>query len=237
MRPGRYLLVVDPIVSKKRLTKVLMDGGSGLNILYVNTINAMRIPRSELHPAGSLFHGVISAAQVYPLGQIDLPVMFGNQANFHSEVLTFEVVDFPASYHAILGQPCYAKFMAIPNYTYLKLKMPRLNNIITVGSAFSHAFMCDNEHFELATAVINSSELPWLGESSTLAIPDCNKPNSSTAFRPLEETKAVGIDPTDPTKMVRIETQLLAVDRISSAVLRGVSHEGRLFGREACDQE
>ena len=29
------------------------------------------------------------------------------------------------------------------------------------------------------------------------------------AFRSLEETKAVGIDPTDPTKTVRIETQLL----------------------------
>ena len=27
------------------------------------------------------------------------------------------------------------------------------------------------------------------------------------------------------------------VDRISSAVLRGVSHEGRLIGRETCDQE
>ena len=29
--PGRYTLVVDPIVGPKRLTKVLMDGGSGLN--------------------------------------------------------------------------------------------------------------------------------------------------------------------------------------------------------------
>ena len=48
----------------------------------------------------------------------------------------------------------------IPNYTYLKLKMPGPNDIITVSSAFSHAFMCDREHFELATAVINSSELP-----------------------------------------------------------------------------
>ena len=27
------------------------------------------------------------------------------------------------------------------------------------------------------------------------------------------------------------------VDRILSAVFRGVSHEGRLIGREACDQE
>ena len=50
--------------------------------------------------------------------------------------------------------------MAIPNYTYLKLKMPGPNDVITVGSAFSHAFTCDREHFELATAVINSTELP-----------------------------------------------------------------------------
>ena len=100
-----------------------MDGASGLNILYVDTLDAMRIPRSELHPASSPFHGVILGAQAYPLGQIDLPVTFGNRVNFRLEVLTFEVVDFPRSYHAILGQPCYAKFMVIPNYTYLKLKM------------------------------------------------------------------------------------------------------------------
>ena len=103
---------------------------------------------------------MIQGAQAYPLGQIDLPVTFGNRPNFRSEVLTFEVVDFPGSYHAMLGRPCYAKFKAIPNYTYLKLKMPRPNNVIIVSSAFSHAFMCDREHFKLATTVINSSELP-----------------------------------------------------------------------------
>ena len=58
-------------------------------------------------------------------------------------MLTFEVVDFPGSYHAILGRPCYAKFMVVPNYTYLKLKMPGPNGVITVGSTFSHAYTCD----------------------------------------------------------------------------------------------
>ena len=100
--------------------------------------------------------------------------------------------------------------MAIPNYTYLKLKMLGPNSVITVSSAFLHTFTCDREHYELATVVVNSSELLWLGESSTPAVPDCNKPTSSTAFRPLEETKAVAIDPTNPTKTVQIGTQLLA---------------------------
>ena len=136
--------------------------------------------------------------------------MFGNQANFCLEVITFEVMDFPGSYHTILGRPCYAKFMVIPNYTYLKLKMSGPNDVITVSSAFSHTFACDREHYELATAVVNSSELPRLGESSAPVVPHCNKPTSSMAFRPLEETKVVGVNPTDPAKTVRIGTQLPA---------------------------
>ena len=96
--------------------------------------------------------------------------------------------------------------MAIPNYTYLKLKMLGPNGVITVGSTFSHTYTCDHEHYELATAVINSAELPQLRNSSIPAVPDCNKPTFLTAFHPIEETKVVGIDPTDPTKTVRIRT-------------------------------
>ena len=43
--PGRYSLVVDPIVGPKWLTKVLMDGGSGLNIMYTETLDAMGVDR------------------------------------------------------------------------------------------------------------------------------------------------------------------------------------------------
>ena len=56
-RLGRYPLFIDPIIRKKCLTKVLMDEGSGLNILYIDTLDAMRIPRSELRLAGSPFTG------------------------------------------------------------------------------------------------------------------------------------------------------------------------------------
>ena len=77
-----------------------------------------------------------------------------------------------------------------------------------MGSTFSHAYTCDREHYEIATTVINSTELLELRNSSTLVVPDCNEMTSSSAFHPTEETKAVGIDPADPTKTVRIETKL-----------------------------
>ena len=65
-------------------------------------------------PVDSPFHGVILGAQAYLLGQIDLPVMFGNRANFCSEVLTFEVVDFLGSYHAILGAAMLCQVLSDP---------------------------------------------------------------------------------------------------------------------------
>jgi hypothetical protein len=39
--PGKYPLVVDPVIDNIRLTKVLMDGGSSLNIIYVETLGLL----------------------------------------------------------------------------------------------------------------------------------------------------------------------------------------------------
>ena len=52
------------------------------------------------------------------------------------ETLTFEVVGFPGTFYAILGHPCYAKFIAVPNYTYLKMKMPGPYGVITISTSF-----------------------------------------------------------------------------------------------------
>jgi hypothetical protein len=47
-------------------------------------------------------------------------------------MLAFEVVDFSGPYHIIMGWPCYVKFMAIPSYAYLKIKIPGPVGVITV---------------------------------------------------------------------------------------------------------
>jgi hypothetical protein len=115
--PGVYPLVVDPIIANTRLTKVLMDGGSSLNIIYAQTLDLLGIKRTHLRPSIGGFHGVVLGKRAEPVGQIDLPICFGSPSNFRKETLTFEVVGFHETYHAILWRPCYAKFMAVPNYT------------------------------------------------------------------------------------------------------------------------
>jgi hypothetical protein len=121
--PGRYPLVVDPVIGNSRLTKVLMDGGSSLNIIYAETLGLLGIDLSTIWAGAAPFHRIVPDKRILPLGQLDLPVCFETPSNFRRETLTFEVVGFRGTYHAVLGRPCYAKFMVVPNYTYLKLKM------------------------------------------------------------------------------------------------------------------
>ena len=171
-----------------------MDEGSGLNILYIDTLDAMRIPQSELCPVSSPFHSVISGMQAHPLGQIDLPIMFGDRASFCLEVLTFEVVDFLGSYHAILGWPCYAKFMAIPNYTYLKLKMPGPNGNITIGSTYENAYDSDVKCVEYAKALVEAETLIINLDRLGSEAPDSKR--RARTFEPAEAVKLVPVDPT-----------------------------------------
>jgi hypothetical protein len=146
-QPGSYPLVVAPLFKSRRIHKVLMDGGSGINMLYASTLDEMGIPRSVLRPSTAPFHGAVPGIEALPLGKIDLPITFGDVRNFRIETLTFEVVEFSGTYHAILGRPAYAKFMAVPNYTYLKLKIPRPKGIITIGPTYQRAYECNAECF------------------------------------------------------------------------------------------
>jgi hypothetical protein len=62
-----------------------------------------------------------------------LPVTFGeSQDNYRTEYIKFEVADFETSYHAILGRLAIAKFMAVPHYTYLVLKMPSPAGVLSL---------------------------------------------------------------------------------------------------------
>jgi hypothetical protein len=67
-RLGSYPLVVDPIIGNKRLIKMLMDGGSSLNILYVEILDAMGISRSKLRASVFPFLGIVAGMRAYPQG-------------------------------------------------------------------------------------------------------------------------------------------------------------------------
>jgi hypothetical protein len=86
--------------------------------------------------------------------------------------------------------------MAIPNYTYLKLKMPGPNGVITIGPSYEHAYECDVECVEHDEAVLELAILAADLDGLANAIPDpkCH----AGSFEPAEDVKLVPLDPADP---------------------------------------
>ena len=100
--------------------------------------------------------------------------------------------------------------MAVPNYTYLKLKLPGPNGVITVSGSFEQAYVSSRKYNDLATTAANSAELGQLRATTPECRPDPGKPSQAPAFVSTDETKTVVVDDADPTKTGRIGSQLLA---------------------------
>ena len=101
------------------MSKVFMDGGSGINIIFADTLQKMNRPVEILPRSSNTFHGIVPGKAISPEGTIQLEVTFGDKIHFKTETLEFEVVDWKSQYHAILGRPAFARFMVVPHYTYL----------------------------------------------------------------------------------------------------------------------
>jgi hypothetical protein len=95
--------------------------------------------------------------------------------------------------------------MAVPNYTYLKLKIPGPKGIITVGPTYQRAYECDVECFQFAEAIIQSKRLRAEPRSKDQDVPDSSK-RAACSFGPAKDIKDAVVS--DDGRTLRIETTL-----------------------------
>ena len=214
-KPGRYPLILAPIIGTTKMSKVMIDGGSTLNILFAKTFDALGLKRSDLKPSRSPFHGIIPGKAATPIGTIWLEVTFGSKKNFRTELIKFEVADIDSSYQAIIGRPGITKFMAIPHYPYLMLKMPGPKGVISLRGDVRLAHELEQESLVIADRAAMAVEAQQLKREveqgvsdQELGPPPTKKQNSSLIDREKVSTKTVQLDPADPTKVAYIGTEL-----------------------------
>jgi hypothetical protein len=128
-----------------------------------------------------------------------LPVTFEEtRENYRTEYIKFEVADFKTSYHAILGRLAIAKFMAVPHYTYLVLKMPSLVGVLSLQGDLKISFDCDTEAVELAaTNQVPSAMIEIYAASKKLAPSELDileKSDTTNKPQPSEEVQVKTID-------------------------------------------
>jgi hypothetical protein len=210
--PGHFPLVLKPVVAGSRPNKVLIDGGSGLNVIFTKTLKKMMLDITHmLTKSTSPFYGIVPGNATIPLGSVVLLVTFAEtRENYHTEYIKFEVADFETSYHAILGRPAIAKFMVVPHYTYLVLKMPSPAGVLSLQGDLKISFDCDTEAVELAaTNQVPNAMMEIYATSKKLAPTELEIPEKSdTANKPQPseevQVKAVDLGTGDSSKTTMI---------------------------------
>ena len=129
---GWAALVLDPMIDGYYFTRVLMDGGSSVNLIYQDTVRKMGVEPTKISHSNISFKGVTPGRGTRCSGSLLLEVIFGSPDNFRSEKLTFYIAPFKSGYQALLGRDAFACVNAIPHYASLTLKMPGPQGIISV---------------------------------------------------------------------------------------------------------
>ena len=197
--------MVNLVIRKICLARVLIDGGSALNIIFAKTLEDMGFDMTKLVPSDQAFYGIIPGAGSTPVGKVTLPVTFGTRDNYRTESIIFEVAPFETSYHAILGRPALAKFMAIPNHTYLLLKMPAPNGVLSIRGDIETSQSCETENINTAQALERSNNQALVAQAAKdlakdqLRIPS-NDSASGSQLHPDSQTKAIVLKATTPTR-------------------------------------
>ncbi|XP_066324366.1 uncharacterized protein [Miscanthus floridulus] len=97
--------------------------------------------------------------------------------------------------------------MAVPNYTYLKLKMPGPNGVMMIESMYEHAYDYDVECIEYAEALVEAETLIVDLDRLGSQLPEPKR--RAGTFEPTEAVKLVPVDPACPDdRALRISATL-----------------------------
>ena len=143
-------MLCTPTICNVAVTKTLIDGGAGLNLLSVEAFSLLHVPLERLG-LSKPFTGVGGGA-AHPLGQIRLPVTFGARDNYHTELVDFDIARIGLPYNAILGYPALAQFMAATHPAYNLMKMPGSKGVLTIKGDTKEAVTALRLAFKTAAA-------------------------------------------------------------------------------------
>jgi hypothetical protein len=208
---GCFALVLDPCINSVQFEQVLVDGGSSIDILFCSSLSALKLTKADLKPYDAQFLGILPRQSSIPLGQITLPVQFSTPNHFRTDYVNFMVADFKGTYHDILGRPALTKFMVMPHYSYLVLKMPTEQGVLTLRGNVYTAYTYEEESFKVAEAIDLSIHMEQtLVDASKILTGQLEIPESQVPQKHIKsnEHKEIQLVDDDPSKTALIGVNL-----------------------------
>jgi hypothetical protein len=223
------------VIRESTVKKVLVDRRSSINVTFPRTLQGLGVHLKELHESDTLFFAIVPTEGEYPLGHIYMPVTFRTPENYKTKFLRFEVANFDCGYNAIIGRLGLAKFMAIPHYTYMILKMPGPQGIITVRADFQGTAECFRVAIQaaLSTKPSATSSVQANSKPEEDLVAPANEAQAATSMRPTEETKRINLGFADERKTTIISSSL--DDKYESALVLFLQDNRDVFTWQPAD--
>ena len=123
--------VTEVNIQGMELRRVLIDGGSSADVIFLDCLRKMGYTVSDLQPSHTPLQG-FGGNPVYVVGSIKLKVSFSGLGGDRTEDIVFDVVDMPYPYNALFDRRLINTFLAVLHHGYLCMKMPGPNGVILV---------------------------------------------------------------------------------------------------------
>jgi len=136
-RPHDDALVITLDVANFKISRILVDTGSSVDLIFLGTLERMGISRADVvGPPSPLV--AFTSESAMSLGTIKLPVLAGKM----SKIVDFVVFDKPAAYNIILETPWIFQMKAVPSTYHQWLKFPTPNGVETIWGDLEGSRTC-----------------------------------------------------------------------------------------------
>ncbi|XP_018453727.2 uncharacterized protein LOC108824849 [Raphanus sativus] len=187
--PHNDPLLVELGIGDCQVTKILIDTGSSVDLIFRDTLDKMGVDTGSMKPSSRSLTGFTGSSEAM-IGTIRLPVY----ACGTTRTVKFSVVDSKAPYNAILGTPWLHSMQAIPSTYHQCVKFPGPEGKIRTLRGDQQAardLLIATIKLQRQTSHVNTVSNPL-----------------QKAFPQQEEVIDVSLDVADHSKVIRIGASL-----------------------------
>ncbi|VFQ64914.1 unnamed protein product [Cuscuta campestris] len=188
-------LVITMDINGVDVARVLVDTGSSVNILYLETFQKLRLCRTQLEPLKTPLSG-FTGDTVEAEGSIVLPVELGSGEKTVWKKMRFIVVDIKCVHNAILGRPGINRVGAVISMPHLCMKFHTPGGAGEVKGDQRNARECYARVVKKMTKGVN------------VISQEITKGETREKLEPEAETVEIELHPGDSSRMVRIGANL-----------------------------
>ncbi|XP_062094005.1 uncharacterized protein LOC133800039 isoform X1 [Humulus lupulus] len=217
--PHHNPLVIDAQIANKLVSRVLVDDGSSVNLLFKPAFTAIGLTEADLTSCPTQIYGFNGDA-LLPMGTIQLPVTLGSELQHSFKFSTFVVVDCPTAYNIIFGRLALVEFGAITSIRHLCMKFPCDNGGVgTVRGDQKNARKCYHVSArpiymireEPVEDFVEPIPPPPPAERMVREEDDLDpRIGEDRVLKPMDEIEEVYISDTDPTRIIQVGKSLPA---------------------------